>query len=51
MNLCREDQNKDIQLVVEKGQQVLNVNVKMVSFGLRSLKYILYTAPPTYFSF
>uniref|UniRef100_U3J8P4 Dynein axonemal intermediate chain 7 n=1 Tax=Anas platyrhynchos platyrhynchos TaxID=8840 RepID=U3J8P4_ANAPP len=39
MNLCREDQNKDIQLVVEKGQQVLNL--------IEKLQFFLLDTPPS----
>lgn len=35
MSLWREDQNKDIKLVMEKGEQVLNVSDKMVFFQFK----------------
>ncbi|XP_040401120.1 dynein intermediate chain CFAP94, axonemal isoform X3 [Cygnus olor] len=39
MSLWREDQNKDIQLVVEKGQQVLNL--------IEKLQFFLLDTPPS----
>ncbi|XP_068511798.1 dynein axonemal intermediate chain 7 isoform X1 [Anas acuta] len=39
MNLWREDQNKDIQVVVEKGQQVLNL--------IEKLQFFLLDTPPS----
>lgn len=52
MSLWREDQNEDIQLVMEKGEQVLNVSVKMVFFSLSLPEHIL-NRPPffPFFSF
>jgi len=53
MSLWREDQNEDIHLVMEKGEQVLNVSVKMVFFSL-SLPESILNSPlplPSFFFF
>ena len=51
MNLWREDQNEDIQFVMEKGEQVLNVSVKYKWYSWKITKHILnaahqYPIPP-----
>lgn len=51
MSLWRDDQNKDIQLVVEKGEQVLNVSVKIVFFSLSFPEHILKNPLPFSFLF
>lgn len=51
MSLWRDDQNEDVQLVMEKGAQVLNVGVKMVFFGLSLTEHILNSSLPLPFFF
>lgn len=34
MSLWREDQNEDIEFVIEKGNKVLNVRIKIIFLGL-----------------
>lgn len=46
MSLWREDQNKDIKRVMEKGEQVLNVSDKMVFFSLSLSEHILKSLLP-----
>lgn len=49
MSLWRDDQNEDIQLVMKKGEQVLNVSVKMVFFILSLPECILNDPQPPFF--